>query len=196
MIDEDVTMQQDLKSIKVSPFDVVFVQVVARVWLMLLFYFHFHTPSQTSFRRKRSIEGSNLDPKENNFSSKKYKPILHDKSSDASKTTGLSVALMASCHSTFGRKRKTTFLSGKETRSTFSRQSSSSSKSVSLSHVVFVAGDNSQSASQLPDFTGNDQSLLGSAKLPRGHSKAGKASKNVVPGGSLWSRVCSKNFRT
>ena len=34
LIDEDVTMQQDLKSIKVSPFDVVFVQVVARVSLM------------------------------------------------------------------------------------------------------------------------------------------------------------------
>jgi hypothetical protein len=34
LIDEDLTMQQDLKSIKVSPFDAIFAQVVARVWLI------------------------------------------------------------------------------------------------------------------------------------------------------------------
>ncbi|KAL3774780.1 hypothetical protein ACHAW5_002181 [Stephanodiscus triporus] len=167
LIDEDVTMQQDLKSIK------------------------------TSFSRKRSIEGSNLDLRENNCSSKKFKTMIsHDKSSDASKTTSsLSVALMASRHSSVGRKRMTTFLSGNGSRNTsFSRQSSSSSKSVSLNHVVFTTGDNSQSASRLPDSAGNSHSFLGPVKLSRGLSNASK--KNVVPGGSLWSRVCSKNFRT
>lgn len=164
---------------------------------MSFLYFHFHVPPQTSFSRKRSIEGSNLDLRENNCSSKKYKTaISHDKSSDASKTTSsLSVALMASRHSSVGRKRMTTFLSGKGTINTsFSRQSSSSSKSVSLNHVIFTAGDNSQSASRLPDSAGNSHSFLGPVKLSRGLSNASK--KNVIPGGSLWSRVCSKNFRT
>lgn len=34
LIDEDVTMQQDLKSIKVSTFDAVSIPVVARAWLI------------------------------------------------------------------------------------------------------------------------------------------------------------------
>jgi hypothetical protein len=156
---------------------------------MSLFFPNTHAFFQTSFCRKRSIEGSNLDLKENNCSSKKIKSISHDTNSDASKTTSsLSVTLMTSRHNVVGKKRMTTFLSGKAMSSTFSRQSS---KGVSLNHVVFMTGD-SQSASQLPDSTSNSQSLLGPIKLSRGLSKT----KNVVPGGSLWSRVCSKNFRT
>ncbi|KAL7531637.1 hypothetical protein ACHAXR_004144 [Thalassiosira sp. AJA248-18] len=105
----------------------------------------------------------------------------------------LSVALMAS-RRTAGRKRKTTFLSGKQ-KSSFSRShSSSSSKSVSLNHVVFMAGDNSQSASQLDSAGSNSNSFLGTVK-PRGPSQARKSSKSVSRGSSLWSKVCSKNFR-
>jgi hypothetical protein len=170
LLDEDVTMQQDLKTIK------------------------------TSFCRKRST--SNLgDSKENNGLSKKFKSIsANDKSTDvAPKTTtsnSLSVALLASRNSAVSRKRKTTFLSGRSfSRSLSSSSSSSSSKSVSLNHVVFMAGgDSSQTASsQLPNSTSNSQ---GPIILSRGLAKSGKATKHNVPGGSLWSKVCSKNFRT
>lgn len=165
LMDEDVTMQQDLKTIK------------------------------TSFCRKRST--SNLDSKENNGSSKKYRSIsANDKSADgASKTTtsnSLSVALLASRNSAVSHKRKTTFLSGRSfSRSLSSSSSSSSSKSVSLNHVVFMAGgDGSQTANSQLHSTS-------SGLLPRGlANKSGKVTKNNVPGGSLWSKVCSKNFRT
>jgi len=182
LIDEDVTMQQDLKTMK------------------------------TSLCRKRSMEGSNLDLKENNCSSKKTKGTSADKNSDAPKATSsflshegsLSVALMAS-RRTMSRKRKTTFLSGMQQRSSSSRNNhsstSSSSKSVSLNHVVFMAGDNSQSAtagvSQLDSASSSSQhSFLGAVKSSsRGHSKSRNGSKNVSRGSSLWSKVCSKNFR-
>jgi hypothetical protein len=157
-----------------------------------------HAQFQISFCRKRSTEVSNLDPKENNCSSKKFKLTSHGKISNAPKSTSnLSVTLLRSRHSVVGQKRKTTFLSGKAISSSFSRQSSSSlsTKSVSLNHVIFMTGD-SQSASQLPDSTCNSHSLLGPIKMSRGPYKDGKSSKNFVPGGSLWSRVCSKNFRT
>lgn len=153
-----------------------------------------------SLCRKRSMEGSNLDSKENNCSSKKPKS-----SSDVTKkvsssflsheVSSLSVALMAS-RTAVGRKRKTTFLSsfGKQKKTTtFSRSqssSSSSSKSVSLNHVVFMAGDNSQSATSQLELS-NSKSFLGSAK-PHGHRPKTRNSRGRS---SLWDNVCSKNFR-
>lgn len=110
-------------------------------------------------------------------------------------SSGLFLSVLATRRGTAGRKRSTTFVSGKETKSSLSRsQSSSSGKSVSLNHVVFVAGDNSQSASQLPGSSGSRVSFLGAVKS-RGHSKVSRASKTVAKGSSLWSKVCSKNFR-
>lgn len=180
------------------------------------FFYHLdiHFYLQTSFCRKRSIEGSNLlDSKENNCASKKNKSITTsvDNSSDnapnkptssfLSHEGSLSVALMASRRGTASRKRKTTFLSGMKQQSkkgSFSRSSSSSSKSVSLNHVVFgMAGDNSQSAaavSQLDSTASNSRSFLGNVKSSsRGGQSKSRASKRS--GSSLWSKVCSKNFR-
>jgi len=159
------------------------------------------------------MEGSNLDSKENNYSSKKVKGVASgDQNSNSvgnptssflsNEGSSLSLALMASrCNAGgAGRKRKTTFLSGKQQnkKGTLSRsQSSSSSKSVSLNHVVFMAGDQSQSAmgSQLLDSTSShSRSFLGTVKSSSrgGQSKSRSISRK---GSSLWSKVCSKNFR-
>ncbi|KAL9179897.1 hypothetical protein ACHAXT_007867 [Thalassiosira profunda] len=148
---------------------------------------------RTSFARKRSVEGSNLDAKENNGASKKPKGAsagLSDAAKPASTFLAaggsLSVALAASRRGP-GRKRKTTFLGGKASAS-FSRSqsASSASRSVSLSHVVFVAGEGQgAAASRLPDAG----SHLGKS---RGGPSKKKASRS---GSSLWSKVCSKNFR-
>jgi hypothetical protein len=132
--------------------------------------------------------GSNLGFKENNDSSKR--PKFTSASGDAKPKTNffsqegssLSVALMASRG--ISRKRKaTTFRGGKQT-STFSRStSSSSSKSVALNHVVFLAGDDSKSAtsqlSNINSFT----------------SKRSKPATSKSSGGSLWSKVVKSNFR-
>jgi hypothetical protein len=154
--------------------------------------------AQTLFCRKRSAEGSNLDFKENNGLPKKQKKTdPRDKGDDTTSkpAAGLFLSVLASRRGTAGRKRTTTFVSGKEMKSIFSRSNSSSSgKSVALNHVVFVAGDNSQSASKMPDSSGTKVSFLGAVKS-RGHSKVSKASKSVTKGSSLWSKVCSKNFR-
>ena len=154
--------------------------------------------AQTLFCRKRSAEGSNLDFKENNGVPKKQKKADSQDTGDdttGKPAAGLFLSVLATRRGTAGRKRTTTFVSGKEMKSNFSRSNSSSSgKSVALNHVVFVAGDNSQSASQMPDSTGNRVSFLGAVKS-RGHSKVSKASKSVTKGSSLWSKVCSKNFR-
>jgi hypothetical protein len=187
LIDEDVSMQHDLKTMKVIARNaLLFINFsydsLAKPELFILFV-------QTLFCRKRSVEGSNLDFKENNGVSKKQKK---DESDGATKSTpGLFLSMLASRRGVGGRKRTTTFVSGKEMKSGFSRsQSSSSGKSVALNHVVFVAGDNS---SQLPDSSSR-VSFVSAAKA-RGHSKVSKASKSVAKGSSLWSKVCSKNFR-
>ena len=150
---------------------------------------------QTSFTRKRSVEGSNLDAKENNGASKKPKGASAAGPSDAPKPAStflaaggsLSVALAASRRGP-GRKRKTTFLGGKASTSVSrSHGASSSSRSVSLSHVVFVSGESQGAAtSRLPDAG----SRLGQ---PRGGGLSKK--KGSRAGSSLWSKVCSKNFR-
>jgi hypothetical protein len=152
----------------------------------------FRSVLQTSFFRKRSMEGSNLGSnlcfKENNDSSER--PKFTSASGHAKPKTNffsqegssLSVALMASRG--ISRKRKaTTFRGGKQT-STFSRStSSSSSKSVALNHVVFLAGDDSKSAtsqlSNLNSFT----------------SRRSKPATSKSSGGSLWSKVVKSNFR-
>ncbi|KAL7434439.1 hypothetical protein ACHAXH_003831 [Discostella pseudostelligera] len=156
LIDEDVSMQQDLKTMK------------------------------TLFCRKRSAEGSNLDFKEKNGLPKKQKKAdPRDKGDDTTSkpAAGLFLSVLSSRRVTAGRKRTTTFVSGKEMKCNFSRSNSSSSgKSVALNHVVFVAGDNSR------------VSFMGAVKS-RGHSKVSRASKSVTKGSSLWSKVCSKNFR-
>jgi len=176
LIDEDESTQQDLKTMK------------------------------TSLCRKRSSMsilgsnlGSNLDSKENNCSSKK------PKSSDGSapKPTSsflahegsLSVALMAS-RRTAGRKRKTTFLSKSSSFSKSHSASSSSSKTVSLSVAglaSFVGGESQSTNSQFLDASSN--SFLGTSKSRRGHLKTAATKKPSRGGGSLWSKVCSKNFR-
>jgi hypothetical protein len=57
--------------------------------------------------------------------------------------------------------------------------------------VFMAGGDGSQTANS------QTSNSLGPITLPRGlANKSGKVTKNVVPGGSLWSKVCSKNFRT
>ncbi len=149
---------------------------------------------KTLFCRKRGVEGSNLDFKENNGLSKKQKN-LDSRDDDASKSTpGLFLSVLASRRGAAGRKRTTTFVSGKkEMKTSFSRSHSSSlGKSVALSsHVVFVAGDSSQSSSQLPDTTGSRVSFLGAVKS-RGHIMDSKVARS---GSSLWTKVCSKNFR-
>lgn len=91
----------------------------------------------------------------------------------------LKLALMASRSA--GSKRKTTFLSGKQS-SSLSRQNSSSSKSISLSHVVFVTGEN-QSASQFDSFKST-------SNLGKCNSSKPKSSVS----GSLWNKVCSRNW--
>lgn len=110
-------------------------------------------------------------------------------------SSGLFLSVLATRRGAAGRKRTTTFVSGKETKSSLSRsQSSSSGKSVALNHVVFVAGENSQSASQLLGPTGSRVSLLDTV-TSHGRSKVSRATKTVAKGSSLWSKVCSKNFR-
>ena len=105
----------------------------------------------------------------------------------------LSLALVASRPA--GRKRKTTFLSGGK-QSSFPRSySSSSSKSVSLNHVVFMTGD-SQHASHLDS---NSNSFSG-AKRPGGQTRSRNdtvvSKRPASSSTSLWSKVCSKNFRS
>ena len=100
-------------------------------------------------------------------------------SSFTSREGSLSLALLAS-RST-GRKRKTTFLSGKQSTS-FSRQNSSSNKSISLGHVIFVTGD-SQGASQLSSSASN---------LNKSNSK--KSVPKFSASNSLWNRAISKNW--
>ena len=100
-------------------------------------------------------------------------------SSFTSKEGSLSLALLASRSA--GRKRKTTFLSGKQSTS-FSRQNSSSNKSISLGHVIFMTGE-SQSASQLSSSASN---------LHKSNSK--KSVTKLSASSSLWNRAISKNW--
>ncbi len=150
---------------------------------------------KTLFCRKRSVEGSNLDFKENNGLSKKQKNEDSREDNATKSTSGLFLSVLASRRGAAGRKRTTTFVSGKEMKSSFSRSHRSSlGKSVALTnHVVFVAGDNSQSTSQLPDTTVSRASFLGAGKS-RGHTKDSKVARSGA-GCSLWTKVCSKNFR-
>ena len=168
--------------------------------------------SQTSLCRKRSsmslLLGSSLDSTENNCSLKEPKGPSSQGSDGApnepasaflSHEGSLSVALMASRRTATSQKRKTTFLSGgrQKSGSSASRShssSSSSSKTVSLNHVVFMAGDSQGASSQLLDPSSNSFLMGSTVKSSRlGHPK--HTSKKVSRGSSLWSKVCSKNFR-
>lgn len=115
---------------------------------------------------------------DSNIGSQPAKEGAKPVSSFTSQEGSLSLALLASRNA--GRKRKTTFLSGKQTTS-FSRQNSSSNKSISLSHVVFVTGE-SQSTSQFSNSASN-----------LGKSNNKKPSK-FTASSSLWSRAVSKNW--
>ena len=102
-------------------------------------------------------------------------------SSFTSREGSLSVALLASRSG--GRKRKTTFLSGKQTAS-FSRQNSTSNKSVSLSHVVFVSGESQSASSKLSNNASN-----------LGKSTGKKPTTKFSASSSLWNRAISKNWK-
>ena len=204
LIDEDVSTQQDLKTIKVNESadpkidwrtsNLGSCRCFSPEMTYLLSYFPMCR--QTSLCRKRS-NVCNFNAKENNGASKKPKVPSSEANDTASKKTSsflsregsLSVALMAS-RRTLGRKRKTTFLSGSQKSNSFSRSqssSSSSSKIASLNHVVFMAGESQGGpSSQLPDTS---NSFMGTSKSRRVPSK-----KANLGGGSLWNKVCSKNF--
>jgi len=191
LIDEDETTQHDLKIIK------------------------------NTLTRKRSISGlgiTNQDSKENSRNaansnpSKKLKshPLTENKSAASNAgTTGnpskggslLSVALMSSF--SINRTRKTSFLNrgaGGKPNAVSRSYSSCSSKSVSLSHVVFVGGE-SQSAVSSSNLGSNSNSMKG-AKRSIGKSGQFMSSSKVgskrpaSSSTSLWSKVCSKNFRS
>ena len=145
-----------------------------------------------------SLGGRGKDAKENslNDSSKRQKGIssIEEQSNAPSGSrfltneSSLSVALIANRNA--GRKRKTTFLNGKQNNSYLRKNSTCSSKSVSLNHVVFMAGE-SQTLSRM------DSSSNSFMKSIKSTSVINKSSKQAVSRGSssLWSKVCSKNFK-
>ena len=165
LIDEDASMQIDLKTMKVGLFK----------------------PLRTTHTKKRgsvySESNSNLVSlfkRQKSVASDAGEDIVGSKASNFTSQEGsLSLALLAS--RSVGRKRKTTFLSGKQ-NSSFSRQNSSSNKSISLGHVVFVTGE-SQSASQFSTSASN---------LSKSTSK--KTSPKLSASSSLWNRAISKNW--
>ena len=166
---------------------------------MLIFHLLYHlvaahtmylfTLSQTTQAKKRGSiysESSNLcsglfkrQKSDSNIGSQTTKEGSKA-TSFTSQEGSLSLALLASRNAA-GRKRKTTFLSGKQSAS-FSRQNSSSNKSISLSHVVFVTGE-SQSASQFSNSASN-----------MGKSNSKKTTSKFTATSSLWSRAVSKNW--
>jgi len=135
------------------------------------------------------------DAKENslNDSSKRQKGFSrHEEQSNAPSgsrflmnESSLSVALIANRNA--GRKRKTTFVNGKQNNSFLRKNSTCSSKSVSLNHVVFMTGE-----SQMSRMDSSSNSFMKSIKST---SVMKKSSKQVSRGSSLWSKVCSKNFK-
>ncbi|KAL3785044.1 hypothetical protein ACHAWO_008572 [Cyclotella atomus] len=157
LIDEDVSMHIELKTMKTT-------QAKKRGSI----FTEASNLGSSLFKRQKS--DSNFGSQQ---SEKSFKPATTFTSQEGS----LSVALLASRSA--GRKRKTTFLSGKQSTS-FSRQSSSN-KSVSLSHVVFVTGE-SQGASQLSKSASEKPST---SKKPTAKFSASS---------SLWNRAISKNW--
>mmetsp|Transcript_15255 Transcript_15255/g.25121 ORF Transcript_15255/g.25121 Transcript_15255/m.25121 type:complete len:1394 (-) Transcript_15255:3081-7262(-) len=169
LIDEDESTQNDLKAMK------------------------------TSLSRKRgsvSMGDRSKDTKENdlNDSSKRQKGTSsNEEKSNAPKSSrflanesSLSVALIANRHA--GRKRKTTFINGKQNSSFVRKNSTCSSKSLSLNHVVFMAGE-SQTLSRMDSSSNSFMKSIKSTSVMK------KSSKQVSRGSSLWSRVCSKNLK-
>jgi hypothetical protein len=183
LIDEDASMHIELKTMKVNA----------------LYYYdepthsstltHRCTLSQTTQAKKRGsifTEASNLgsglfkrQKSDSNIGSQHSEKSFKPATTFTSQEGSLSVALLASRSA--GRKRKTTFLSGKQSTS-FSRQNSSN-KSVSLSHVVFVTGE-SQGASQLSRSASN----LGKSSVSK------KPATKFSASSSLWNRAISKNW--
>lgn len=136
------------------------------------------------------------DTKENdlNDSLKRQKGASScEEKSNASKSSrfltnesSLSVALIANRNA--GRKRKTTFINGKQNSSFVRKNSTCSSKSLSLNHVVFMAGE-SQSLSRMDSSSNSFMKSIKSTSVMK------KSSKQVSRGSSLWSKVCSKNLK-
>eukprot|EP00985_Skeletonema_marinoi_P020349 scaffold12075_cov131-Skeletonema_marinoi.AAC.5 len=163
LIDEDESTQNDLKAIK------------------------------TSLSRKRGsvpMSDRSKDTKENSLSdtSKRQKGTSNneEQSSNAPSSSrflmnesSLSVALIANRNA--GRKRKTTFINGKQNSSFVRKNSTCSSKSLSLNHVVFMAGE-SQTLSRM------DSSSNSFMKTIKSTSVIKKSSKQVSRGSSLWSK--------
>jgi hypothetical protein len=159
---------------------------------------HFHCSSwKTSLSRKRGrIGDKSKDAKENslNYSSKRQKglscngeqSIAPSGSRFLMNESSLSVALIANRNA--GRKRKTTFLNGKQSNSFQRKNSTCASKSVSLNHVVFMAGE-SQTLSRMDSSSNSFMKSIKSTSIIK------KSSKPVSRGSSLWSKVCSKNFK-
>ncbi len=154
--------------------------------------------SQTSLSRKRGsapISDRSKDTKENSLndsskrqkgtSSNEEKPNVPGNSRFLMNESSLSVALIANRNA--GRKRKTTFINGKQNSSLARKNTTCSSKSLSLNHVVFMAGESqSQSLSRM-DSSSNS--------FMKSSSAMKKSSKQVSRGSSLWSKVCSKNLK-
>jgi len=142
------------------------------------------------------ISDRSKDTKENslNDSSKRQKGTSNDEEKPNApgnsrflmNESSLSVALIANRNA--GRKRKTTFINGKQNSSLVRKSSTCSSKSLSLNHVVFMAGE-SQTSSRL------DSSSNSFMKSIKTSSVMKKSSKHVSRGSSLWSKVCSKNLK-
>lgn len=144
------------------------------------------------------ISDRSKDTKENNLndSSKRQKgtsineekPNVPSNSRFLMNESSLSVALIANRNA--GRKRKTTFINGKQNSTLARKNSTCSSKSLSLNHVVFMAGESqSQSLSRM------DSSSNSFMKSIKSSSAMKKSSKQVSRGSSLWSKVCSKNLK-
>lgn len=192
LIDEDASMQMELKSIKVNLVPSISSFSCLGCTLFFAYLIHFCCAQTTQNKRRRSLyssSNSNHDiglfkrqKSDSNIMDQPVKPGSKAPSTFTSHEGNLSLALMAS--RSVCRKRKTTFLSGKQSTS-FSRQNSCSSKSISLSHVVFVE---SQSASQ---FDSANVSNLGKGAVKK---SALKSAPKHTASGSLWSKVCSRNW--
>ena len=134
--------------------------------------------------------------KENNLndSSKRQKGLLSSRdqtnvnsgSRFLMNESSLSIALVANRNA--GRKRKTSFINGKHSNSFGRKNSTCSSKSMSLGHVVFMSGE-SQTLSRMDSSSNSFMKSIKTTSITK------KSSKQASRGSSLWSKVCSKNLR-